>query len=738
MADVPQAAVPSTEQSPVHAELIAHGDKLFTKLAKSRHIEELNWYESALMNSGKQWLKLEGTGSSRKWQQLIINTTKPVPMPVTNYLADICNTLSNSLGARMPEVIAQPNDDSDDVRMAADYAEKAVDEIDRESKMDLQNPLLAKHVTLFGTGVVKDSIDNSQETEMPQVGIDEQSLSQCADCGAQVEAGSPVCPECGSPNIETMPAMSPMLAGVQQVPQNKIVSEVKLIFSVYVPRDCKDPNLSPVVLERYRMPKDVAEDKFQREFGAETTKQDRAEFYEEALQSLGGFNYQAGNVNDMVTFTEVHSDWAELPKKLREAIENDPQPEIDAAQAKQYGLMWIQASGQVVEFKANDLNGKKRYTFYQWEKDAANPYCKAPADDIKPLQRQLNRLDSLTERIIMCGGGKWLWPKTQNGPKPTGDPSDVVEFDVIGDGKVAPQYIPATALGAWIAQKRQSILDDMQRIGRTQGVAQGNAPNGVKSFRGVAFLAEKSDEQLDTPRFLFEQAHTIRKEKVIIMAQKYWDEPRKVRVAGFNGATGSALLDGSMLGKDGDYSFDWVKGSSRKKSLDEEMQEFQLLVQGGFVDVTDSQTRDFVFDKLNVQGLNLADHLQYQKAQRDLDLLKKGIKPPESPFIKWDIPLKITSQYTLTEEFEQSAPQIQALIIQWTQYISDKLTAIKMNSMPAQGAGGVNPNQMAADAIGAMIGKNPLGGVPGKESSQDIEGAAKKEGQQVAQQVSPA
>lgn len=722
--------------SPLDEALISHGDELFKKLSRSRYVEELNWYESALMYAKFQWLKVEGTGASAKYLPIKQDMNKPKPMPVSNYLADSVNTLANSLGARIPDVVAQPNDDSDDNRSAADYADKACKEIDKETKMDIQNPILAKHIVIFGTGVTKDSVDTSATQPLPELGIDEQQSAQCMDCGAQVPLGTSVCPQCGSPNIEQMPSMAANVSSMMQAPRNKLKTDVKLIFQIYVPRDCVDANISPVVLERSRLPLERAKEDYPGvEFKVETTASNRADYYEEALQSLGGFTSMAGNTNEVVTFTEIWSDYKELSQKVKEALESDQ--ELDIPSVMENGLMWIYAPGQVVEKKANYISQKKPYTFYQWEKDPANPYCKAPADDIKPLQKQLNRLDSAMESAAMANpSGKWLWPKTQTGQRPTGSPTDVVEYEIIGDGKVKPDFVLPTPFHPVLMQKRQAIIADIQKIGRTMGVLAGNAPSGVKSFRGVAYLGQKADEQLDTPRFLYEQAHTLRKEKVLLLAQKFWNEPRKVRVAGFNGKSSAAMLDGSML--EGDYDIDWIEGSSRKKSLEEEMENFQVLLQAQMVDVGDSQTRDFVFDRLNLEGVNMKDHLQYQKAQRDLDLLKQGQTPKENPFIKWDIPLLVFSQFCQTEEFEALDPQIQDFIVQYCQYVSDKLTAIKMNSAPV-GSPEADPNQVAQQAFEQMSqGGSPLGGVPGQkgDTTQNVEHAAEKEGQQVEHAVS--
>jgi hypothetical protein len=85
----------------------------------------------------------------------------------------------------------------------------------------------------------------------------------------------------------------------------------------------------------------------------------------------------------------------------------------------------------------------------------------------------------------------------------------------------------------------------------------------------------------------------------------------------------------------------------------------------------------------------------------------------------------VFSQFIQTEEFEALDPRIQLFIEQYCQYISDKLTAIKQNSMPA-GQPGSDPNAMALEALQAASGqgKNPLAAQPGKDSTQQIEHAA--------------
>src|SRR6185312_9196870 len=102
---------------------------------------------------------------------------------------------------------------------------------------------------------------------------------------------------------------------------------------------------------------------------------------------------------------------------------------------------------KVMDYAPNPLDGKKPFTFWLWELDPANVYPKGLGVDLVPLQKRLNRLDSLMELGVMSNAaGKWIVPDTQTGTGavPTGSPSEVIRYDPIGDGKVKPEFVQPT------------------------------------------------------------------------------------------------------------------------------------------------------------------------------------------------------------------------------------------------------------------------------------------------------
>jgi hypothetical protein len=281
------------------------------------------------------------------------------------------------------------------------------------------------------------------------------------------------------------------------------------------------------------------------------------------------------------------------------------------------------------------------------------------------LQKRLNRVDSLIELALMCNAsGKWIWPKTQTSPGPTGSPNDVIEWDPIGEGKSKPEFVSPQPFAPIVMGVRQSILADFNAIGLTEAVSTGAAPTGggPTAFRALAYLGSKAAEQINTQRVLWELGHQLRYEKCLLMAKLFWDEPRKAKVAGNNGKYKVQNFVGSDL--KGQYDIEFVPDSSRPKSIQEKQAAVAMLFQAGLVNPTDPAVREYLVDMANVDGLNLTDHLQYEKAERMLEQLKRGEIPMVVPGINWQIVQKIWTDYTLTEDFESQPPQMIEIILQ--------------------------------------------------------------------------
>jgi predicted nucleic acid-binding Zn-ribbon protein len=753
--------------------LMAWGELKYREHSLGRDAEEREWQEAGLFYQRRQWL--EWKDSERRYVQLKPDKRKPRPMPVSNYFARTVNQNANQLGAKLIRVTATPKSDDPRTRRAAEYAEMAKDALDQESNLRLLNPLLAKHTALWGMGVLKDEIDTTtDQEELDEQEVETSTVTGCLDCGSAYEGDDEPnqqmmskCPDCGSMNTTSWERQTPVTASTYVSGKGLIRSRVCPVFEIYLPRDVQNANLAGHLVHRYRKSLSAA----RRRFGerADDLKGDdystnQGETRMDSLRTLASFNFLERANNETCTITEVWTKWDELPQKLQEALEEElgeqepeegddaemmgnpmegqaqPQDEM-LAQIKQYGLFFIYSSGCMLQWGPNPFvdpdtdEAEFPYTFFLWDIDPASVYPKGIAADLIPLQKRLNRLDSLIELAMMTNAaGKWLWPKTQNNvAPPSGDPSDVALYDPLGDGKVKPEFVQPNPFSASVWQYRASILSDFEQLGLSLGVMNGESPGSDVAFRTVAYLGAKASEQLNTQRYLWESAHCLHYKKLLSTAKWVWDEERQVKIAGPNGR----MLFESFTGEDlrGVYEIDFVEDSSIPKTPQERLQMIQQLIMGQLIDLSDPQNRQYLYDIINLEGLNLTGEKQFRKAERDLEMIKRGELPHESPYQDWQIELKIFANFTLDEEFEALDPQLQGFVLGYCEYLNEKVTQIQDAAMMQNMMANSNPQvgPPGAAPAGGDPNNKTLAKVPGKDSTPaQAENAAQAQGNSFA------
>jgi hypothetical protein len=139
----------------------------------------------------------------------------------------------------------------------------------------------------------------------------------------------------------------------------------------------------------------------------------------------------------------------------------------------------------------------------------------------------------------------------------------------------------------------------------------------------------------------------------------------------------------------------------------------------------------------NLNGVNLVGHLQYMKADRDLQAVIAGQMPMVNPNIDIQIFSKVFANYTLTEDFEALAPDAQQRVMFISQELNQQVAAQQAAMMAQAAMAGAQPGP-GQKMAGAMKKKNEkpgsgLNGVPGKTQSPETTGQeALSEATQVA------
>lgn len=783
MAEVPSTA-PTIQNSDAQGALAEFVNRLYKAASRARWAEEREWATAGYFDQLKQWLD-EDPQAGNKLRPMSKKKDNKWPMPVTNLFSKTIASNANALGADIPRMLATSDNYDGRNRRAAEAAENCIDAANRESGMEVLNPRLARMVPLWGLGCTYDTIAFDHSTvEVPQIqaspvdpaGTDVAQPGQPGGGGqpnATTNPGQPsqAASQPGSVSPDTAPdtAAQPSAAdnadasalgqtqGIQAVPTARLKTLLLTPFEYFLPRDAQDPNLAEWKIVRWRRPLGEVKENYPDYADKLTKDEDDANLAFYYLNTLRSLSYQNSKSNeqeeDHCTLMEFWSDWTSLPEEVQKKIAGEwqSQPsEIYADQgftklqaAVEYGLFCVIWQNQIVQWAENPWDGDCSLTFFPWQKDVVSVYPKGLSVELIPLTKSLNRVDSLMLRAVMSNGTvKLLWPTSQTTPPPSGDPVELAQWDPIGDGKVKPEYFSGHAYGPELIKLREQIVSDINELGFNNSVAEGEMPGSGTAFRALAYLGSKAEETRKTQRYLWEQAHELRGRKIVKMARKIWTEPRKIQTAGFNNRYGSIELDVADL--DGGYEITVIQDSSKPKTMTEKLQALQMAQQGGYVNPQDPSTRDFVLDALGLNDLDPSDHLQYEKAERDLQKLIQGIQPMESPFEKWDIPLKVLADYTLTEEFENLPAPARNGILMYAQYVSEKLQVAQgaplgAPALPPPGpqqpgpAGpshppGRGPAPSAKAGPGGQSASHVLGQVPGATvSAPQVEGAAIQE-----------
>jgi hypothetical protein len=763
----------AAKQSPAQEALCAHVTALYKAESRTRFAEEREWATAGYFDQLKQWL--DEDPQTNKLRPMSRKKDSKWPMPVTNLFSKTISFTANWLGADVPRMLAMSDNYDTRNRRAAEAAGHVIDAANRESGMEVLNPTLARRVVLWGLGCVYDTIAfDRSPLEVPEMaeeqgpGVSGQGSGNAAgpvagatDPGADAGADAGQAP--GQASDETGEALS--VVGVETIPTARLKSYLLTPFEYILPREAQDANLAPWQMMRWRRPLGEVKEQYAdyaEMFSADDSDTSLAFFYLNTLRSLSYQNTQSNEAEQpMCTLTIFWTEWTSIPEEVQEKIEAEwgKQPsEIYAQQqmtrlqaAIEYGLCCAVWKDTIVQWGENPWDGDSPLTFFPYQKDPVSVYPKGLSVDLIPLTKSLNRIDSLMLRAVMSHGTqKLLWPITQTTPIPSGDPVEIVQWDPQGDGKVRPEYVSGHAYGGELIQLRNQVVNDFKEIGAMNSAAEGELPGGGTAFRLAAYMGAKAEESRKTQRYLWEQAHEIRARKLIKMARKVWTEPRKIQAAGFNNRYGAIELDAADI-PDGGYELNVIQDSSKPKTQTEKLQVIQLAQQGGYINPQDTQTREYVLDALGLQDLDPSDALQYDKADRDLEKLKNGIQPMESPFEKWDIPLKVLADYTLTEEFEELPDPTRNGILMYAQYLSEKLQVAQGapmgapmpppgppmpggpgGPMPAghgQGGPGLPPSQLARKGgAGGQPAPHVLSQVPGATvGAPQVEMAALRE-----------
>ena len=424
----PMSPMPEPEIA-TDAEVLELVEKTYFELKSGRASFEREWYENILFLLGNQWIVWDSSSSSGKFRkQRLANW---VPTPVTNLFAATGQRLVSVLSRIEPNFEFVPQSDRAEDIQAAQMCDSVEDVVCEENRIDSLRQPLASWITYTGNGYLLSGVD-------PVFGV----------------APEPMMDELGE-------MMESLAAPIESY---KNYTEVLSPFELWKDHTIEEFENQPKVLIVHKKDKEYVVSHYP------DTDPDK-------LEETQGTNYLE-TIGYLTSDTTINSYLAGNNKIRRVEVKR-----LFMLPTEKFsqGLYAVVCGGVVCEKKPlpMDSSGNPFIPIAEMKFDAVPgaAYARTPVTDIKPKQRQLNKLDSLIELIALrMASPVWLIPEGTVVQNFSGEPGAKLKYSMIGDKASKPDRIPGEQIPASIMQYRTTITQDIENLGSTFEALKGQAP----------------------------------------------------------------------------------------------------------------------------------------------------------------------------------------------------------------------------------------------------------------------
>lgn len=439
------------------------------------------WDTNIRFFEGDQWIYYDSAKKTNVSIPIIEGTNDFIPRPVTNLIAPSIMTIVSVFTKNKPTALVFPNSDQDSDMQAARVAEAILDtkwEVDDEARKHVRAMTLA---LLCGTVFRKDYWDPTATTTTIQpIGGGTQDTMAIGD--TKIEMLTPF-------------EVYPDIYGGNYYFEAKVVP-IETIRQVYG-----------------KMGKGYTG-------RAEEVKPDRTYNsvlqYRENLRTLtaSGMTYGAGQSGGSNS-----SETAVLVEAYIRPTRTFPK-----------GLMVVQAGG-IPLFCADSPYYDPRveeswhpYTPYTWLTSPTRFHGISLAEQIVPLQRRINGIDSFTMLNNMSMINPiWMINKASNIPEGYINGRSGLHVYYTGE---APQRLPGIGLPSDIYKEREKLVNDIHYIVGDNQVLHGENPTGVNTASGLQLLMEQSAGKFNPYYTNWEKFIELGQQKKLLLIAKNYVQQR--------------------------------------------------------------------------------------------------------------------------------------------------------------------------------------------------------------------
>jgi hypothetical protein len=614
--------------------------------------------------------------------------------------------------------------DDDQSRAAAEVAEMA-DPVLLEELGYPRNlrPRINKLITLTNLAALVVNFDTD-----PKYGTEAIPVLQCQDCGALVDpmdapGQEDTCPECGGAlDFAVYPPKHPQYGQpvTKSYPRGKMHGELLSSFEVSIPRAVGTAleDEIPWVASHQRWSVEEAISRWaplrpilqpdSRNSGASSGRS-TSQAYADQMRALAA-PITPGSQQG------VSAQTANGPVIWR--LWHDPIDDDDFYFPDGLFLTVMEGEDLVLEsgpLPYVDDEGRpfKNILTRQFAHSAGSQWGKPPADDLVPLQKQLNLAQSLAFLILMHHAS----PRTFI-------PSTVTLFDKLSNmpGKDVyyrglqpgdkPSVEPGVGFPEALKWFLEFIITTFEKVSKLNAVLMGERPTGDPTLGEVQILQERGFAAFQAPLeqlVNFERRLSL---KLMWIARESVWAPRFARLLGENGNWKLQQFSGAQL--EGHYTLDIELSSAWPKSPLLTNLRVQKAIE---LQILNPMDPEVVEEYLRVNDLqafkgSVDEHVTH--VARQLDVWKQATDPrqiePPQPFWKLDLHLFRKSLYLVSEEFEQQKADYPAVAAAMIAHVQQLQMMLQPQAAPPEAQPGDKGTLGKAVAAGALKPKGSPGG----------------------------
>jgi hypothetical protein len=286
------------------------------------------------------------------------------------------------------------------------------------------------------------------------------------------------------------------------------------------------------------------------------------------------------------------------------------------------------------------VTGDFNYTEFRYDVVPGRFAGRTPAEDMVPLQKRVNGIDAqiILNRKTMLS--PWILAPKGSGLDPARQhmrPGATVLYNFVGVG-AAPQVVPGTPLPSQIMDERQQAIQSMDQLAQDAASAvQQQAPAGTRS--GIAMnFAKEAREEVTIPRLRrWGRWITERDRKKLLLAQRYYREPRIVKVLGVGNEYQAQEFQGSDLRGNTDVSIDpgtliWRSQSARQQAIMDALE-------AGLIKPDSPLTQQKLLEQLGIEGFDTEVGPDQRRAKKENATMDDGQPVQITPVDDHDVHL---------------------------------------------------------------------------------------------------